>query len=63
MLTYIKYGRGDYTGISDIREVYYNSGKTSPTNGRPGAYIPLNGGRRYQINDIPSGEPNLPSSV
>ena len=63
MLTYIDYGRGDYTGISDIREVYYNPNKTSSTNHRPGAYVPLNGGQRYQINDIPSGEPNLPSSV
>lgn len=63
MLTYVKFGKGDYTAISDVREVYYSSSKTSPTNGRAGAYIPLNGGRRYQINDIPSGEPDLPSSV
>jgi hypothetical protein len=63
LLTYVKYGRGDYTAVSDIREVYYNPNKQSPTNHRPGAYVPLNGGRRYQITDIPSGEPNLPSSV
>jgi hypothetical protein len=62
-LTYIKYGRGDYTGISDIREVWYNPSKTSDTNGRPGAYVPLNGGRRYQLNDIPSGEPTKPSGA
>jgi hypothetical protein len=61
MLTYIDYGRGDYTGISDIREVWYNPNKTSDTNHRPGAYVPLNGGRRYQVGDIPSGEPNLPA--
>jgi len=60
MLTYIDYGRGDYTGISDIREVWYNPNKQSDTNHRPGAYVPLNGGRRYQVGDIPSGEPNLP---
>ena len=62
-LTYIKYGKDDYTGISDIREVYYSTTKTSPTNGRPGAYIALNGGQRYTIDDIPSGEPNLPNGV
>jgi len=62
-LTYVKYGKGDYTGISDIREVYWDPNKTSPTNGQQGAYVPLNGGRRYQINDIPSGEPALPPSV
>ena len=62
-LEYVKYGKGDYTGISDIREVYYDPNKNSPTNHANGAYIPLNGGRRYQLNDIPSGEPSLPSSV
>jgi hypothetical protein len=62
-LEYIKFGRGDYTAISDIREVYWSNTTTSVTNGRPGAYIPLNGGQRYQVNDIPYGEPALPSSV
>ena len=62
-LTYVKYGKGDYTGISDIREVYYSTTVTSPNNDRPGGYIPLNGGRRYQIDGIPSGDPGLPSSV
>ena len=62
-LPYVKYGKGDYTGISDIREVYYSPTTTSPNNGRPGGYIQLNGGRRYQIDQIPRGDPNLPSSV
>src|SRR3954447_12475155 len=62
-LIYVKYGKGDSTGVSDIREVYYNPNKTSPTNGSPGSYVSLNGGRRYQVNDIPSGDPDLPSSV
>jgi hypothetical protein len=62
-LEYIKYGKGDYTGLSDVREVYYDPNKTSPTNNRPGAYVALNGGRRYQLNNIPSGEPSLPASV
>jgi len=62
-LIYVKYGKGDYTGVSDIREVYYDPSKTSPTNGSPGAYVALNGGQRYQISDIPSGEPSLPASV
>jgi hypothetical protein len=62
-LTYVKYGKGDYTGISDFREVYYDPNKTSPTNNRAGAYVPLNSGRRYDLSSIPSGEPALPSSV
>ena len=62
-LSYVKFGKNDYTGISDIREVYYDPNKKSPTNGRNGGYVPLNGGRRYQVNQIPKGEPNMPSSV
>jgi hypothetical protein len=60
---YIKYGKGDYTGISDIREVWYDPSKTSSTNGRPGAYVAMNGGRRYQVNNIASGDPGFPASV
>jgi hypothetical protein len=62
-LVYLDWGRGDYTGISDIREVYWNPNAPSPTNGSNGAYVPLNGGRRYQVADIPSGEPKLPNGV
>ena len=62
-LVYVKYGRGDYTGISDIREVYWSNSKTSPNNGQPGSYVAVNGGRRYQLNQLPAGEPKLPSSV
>jgi hypothetical protein len=62
-LSYIKFGKDDYTGISDIREVYYSTSVKSPTNGRNGGYIPLNHGQRYQIDQIPSGEPDLPAGV
>jgi hypothetical protein len=62
-LSYIKFGKDDYTGISDVREVYYSTSVKSPTNGRNGGYIPLNHGQRYQINQIPSGEPDLPAGV
>jgi hypothetical protein len=60
-LVYLDWGRGDYTGISDIREVYWDPNAVSPTNGRRGAYVPLNGGRRYQLNEIPTGDPDLPA--
>ena len=62
-LVYLDWGRGDYTGISDIREVYWDPNASSPTNGSNGAYVPLNGGQRYQLADIPSGEPKLPAGV
>ena len=59
-LTYTKFGKGDYTALSDIREVYWDPNKTSPVNGRAGTYVELNGGRRYQSGQIPSGEPSAP---
>src|SRR3954469_11155938 len=62
-LVFIDWGRNDYTGISDIREVYWNPNAPSPTNGSNGAYVPLKGGQRYQLADIPSGEPVLPAGV
>jgi hypothetical protein len=42
-----RFGRGDYTGVSDAREVYWDSSATSRLDGRPGAYVALNKGRRY----------------
>jgi hypothetical protein len=62
-LVYLDWARGDYSGISDVREVYYSATKTSPLNGRNGTYIAVNGGTRYQLADLPSGEPQLPSGV
>ena len=62
-LVFVDWGRSDYSGISDIREVYWDPNAPSPTNGSRGAYVPLNGGRRYQLADIPRGEPKLPAGV
>ncbi|MGH8861173.1 MAG: hypothetical protein ACRDVG_08045 [Jatrophihabitantaceae bacterium] len=53
-LSYIRFGRGDYTGISDIREVYWDPNKVSPTDNRKGAYVAVNGGTRYQPGQIPT---------
>ncbi|MDQ1695111.1 MAG: hypothetical protein QOJ03_464 [Frankiaceae bacterium] len=62
-LVYLKFGRGDYTGVSDIREVYYLPNKKSGNNNKNGAYVALNGGRRYQLGGLPSGEFHLPSDA
>ena len=59
-LVYVKYGKGDYTALSDVREVYYDPTKISPVNGQPGSYVALNGGKRYQAGQMPTGEPDLP---
>ena len=43
----LKFGPGDYTAISDFREVYWDAGARSDIDGKNGAYIPMDGGRRY----------------
>ncbi len=58
--TYVKFGRGDYTAVSDAREVYWDAKAISPIDGKPGAYISLNGGRRYKLGEWLPGEPQLP---
>ncbi|MGQ0430991.1 MAG: hypothetical protein ACT452_01135 [Microthrixaceae bacterium] len=45
----IKFGPGDYTAISDAREVYWSSSAISKIDGKPGAYISLNNAKRYEI--------------
>jgi hypothetical protein len=40
--------------------VYWDAKAISPIDGKPGAYISLNGGRRYKLGEWPPGEPQLP---
>ncbi|MFN2465336.1 MAG: hypothetical protein ABR598_03620 [Candidatus Dormibacteria bacterium] len=54
---------GKYTAITDQREVYWDANATSPIDGKAGAYIPLNEGRRYAPGDWTTGEPTLPPGV
>jgi hypothetical protein len=65
---YVKWGpdpsqAGAYAGTTDQREVYWDGTATSPLNNKPGAYISLNGGRRYHPGSWTSGEPDLPPGV
>jgi hypothetical protein len=50
----IKFGQGDYTGVSDVRIVYWDASKTSPVNGKKGSYVALDNGHRYGLGQIPS---------
>ena len=59
-LWFTKFGPADYTAISDARQVFWDPDATSPVNGKPGAYIALNGGRRYQAGELPSSTMALP---
>jgi hypothetical protein len=48
----IKFGPGDYNAISDFREVYWDAAATSQIDGKPGAYIPVDGGHRYAAGEL-----------
>ena len=49
----------DYTGIKDIREVWWSANAKSNVDGKPGAYVEVDGGRRYTQGQIPSGTPKV----
>lgn len=57
------FARGDYTAGSDAKEVYWDANATSPIDGKQGAYISLNQGRRYRPGEWTVGEPVLPAGV
>jgi ABC-type branched-subunit amino acid transport system substrate-binding protein len=59
-VNYIHFTRGDYTAASDAKEAYWDANAISPIDGKRGAYVALNGGRRYRIGDWTPGEPVLP---
>ena len=50
-----QFGRNDYTAVSDLKEVFWDAQKRSPMDGRPGAYVALEGGRRYRQGELPRG--------
>jgi hypothetical protein len=52
-VTLFKFGRGDYTALSDEREVYWNPTATTPVDGSKGAYINVGGGQRYTVGQWP----------
>ncbi len=48
----IKFGPGDYNAISDFREVFWDAAEISKIDGKPGAYVPIDGGRRYANGEL-----------
>jgi hypothetical protein len=53
-ITLQRYGPNDYTGLSDFREVYWSETAVSAIDGKPGAYIPMDNGRRFALGEVPS---------
>ena len=54
-----KFGPGDYTAVSDAREIYWDPQGTSAWNGRKGRYAATFGGQRFS-GGWPQGEPPFP---
>lgn len=57
------FGPGDRTAANDVREIYWDPGAISTYNGKTGAYIGANEGKRFQKGQIPDAEPGRPTSV
>ena len=62
-VAYVHFGKGDYTASSDAKEAYWDANAISPIDGKAGAYVSLNKGRRYRIGEWSTGEPVLPAGV
>ena len=54
-----KFGPGDYTAVSDAREIYWDADAVSPWNNRKGRYLATLGGQRFS-GPWPQGEPTFP---
>jgi hypothetical protein len=48
----IRFGPEDYHAISDYREVYWDGTARSEIDGKNGAYVPMNGGKRYASGEL-----------
>jgi hypothetical protein len=59
-LWFTKFGTGDYTALSDVREVFWDPNAVSGVNGKRGAYVALDNGRRYQPGQLPASTLTLP---
>ena len=49
------FGPGDYTPMDDFREIWWDPNKISGQNNKPGAWVQLNGGKRYRKGQVPHG--------
>ncbi len=55
----MKFGPGDYTAVSDAREIYWDPQATSPWNNQKGRYVATLGAQRFS-GPWPQGEPTFP---
>ena len=50
----------NWTAPHDVREVYWDSKKTSSYNSKPGAFVETAPGVRWKEGQIPPGDPPIP---
>ena len=50
------YYGNSHTAIIDSREIYWDESKTSP-DGKPGTYVEIYGGQRFEVGHYPAGAP------
>ena len=50
----VSFSEGDYTALSDIREVHWDNNRPSDFDGEPGSYAPLYDGERFVRGEIPA---------
>jgi hypothetical protein len=55
-----QFGPHDYTAANDVREVYWDSTKTSSYNNKQGAFVETFPGVRWKQGQLPSGDPPIP---
>jgi hypothetical protein len=56
----VEFGGGDYTAQSDVRMTYWSTSTSSPSNGKQGTYLPLDGSRRHGIGTFARRPLTLP---
>jgi hypothetical protein len=53
------FGPKQYTPTQDFREIWWNGTATSTQNGKQGAYIEVDGGKRYKPGTLPNTDPKV----
>jgi hypothetical protein len=53
------FGPRQYTPTQDFREIWWNGTATSSQNGKQGAYIEVDGGKRWKPGTLPNADPKV----
>ncbi len=56
----VSFAGGDYTAVSDAKEVYWSNTARSSIDGQTGAYVPVANGNRYRLGQWAAGLEQIP---